>query len=136
MITAEAIAVPMSEETPVKMHHGKTVGRFAFYTKLLSTPRYNEIDPTILVAIFFPIFFGLMVGDMGYGIPFTILGCLGSRRPRARSGAPSPPCCSTAVSPRYSSVSSCSATCSGIEFVALHPSRASCPGRSFGHRDS
>jgi V/A-type H+-transporting ATPase subunit I len=80
MSTAEAVAVPMSEETPVKLEHGKGVGRFVFFTKLLSTPRYNEIDPTIAVAIFFPIFFGLMVGDVGYGIPFTILGYLGLKK--------------------------------------------------------
>lgn len=72
--------VEVEEEVPVELKHGKTVGRFTFFTKLLSTPRYNEIDPTITIAIFFPIFFGLMVGDVGYGIPFTILGLLGLKR--------------------------------------------------------
>ena len=72
--------VEVEEEVPVELKHGKTVGRFTFFTKLLSTPRYNEIDPTITVAIFFPIFFGLMVGDVGYGIPFTVLGLLGLKR--------------------------------------------------------
>lgn len=72
--------VEVEEEIPVELKHGKTVGRFTFFTKLLSTPRYNEIDPTITIAIFFPIFFGLMVGDVGYGIPFTVLGLLGLRR--------------------------------------------------------
>jgi len=67
-------------EPPVKMEHGKNVGRFKFFTKLLSTPHYNEIDPTITVAIFFPMFFGLMVGDVGYAIPFLILGALGLKR--------------------------------------------------------
>ncbi len=80
LATAEAVAVPMSEETPVKLEHGKGVGRFEFFTKLLSTPRYNEVDPTITVAIFFPLFFGLMVGDVGYGIPFTVLGYLGLKK--------------------------------------------------------
>lgn len=80
LATAEAVTLPMAEETPVKLEHGKSVGRFAFFTKLLSTPRYNEVDPTIMVAIFFPIFFGLMVGDVGYGIPFTILGYLGLKK--------------------------------------------------------
>lgn len=78
--TAEAVTMPITEETPVKMHHKKTAGRFAFFVNLLSTPRYNEVDPTILVAIFFPMFFGLMVGDVGYGIPFTILGYLGLKK--------------------------------------------------------
>lgn len=80
LATAEAVAVPMAEETPVKLEHGKGVGHFEFFTKLLSTPRYNEIDPTGVVAIFFPLFFGLMVGDVGYGIPFTVLGYLGLKK--------------------------------------------------------
>jgi V/A-type H+/Na+-transporting ATPase subunit I len=84
METSEAVAVPLSEETPVKTNHGKTVGRFSFFTKLLSTPRYNEIDPTITVAIFFPMFFGLMVGDVGYGIPFLALGWLGLRKTKSK----------------------------------------------------
>jgi len=80
LATAEAVAVPMAEETPVKLEHGKGVGHFEFFTKLLATPRYNEIDPTGAVAIFFPLFFGLMVGDVGYGIPFTVLGYLGLKK--------------------------------------------------------
>jgi V/A-type H+/Na+-transporting ATPase subunit I len=83
-MVAETVAVPISEETPVKMNHNKTVSHFTFFTKLLSTPRYNEIDPTIVLAIFFPIFFGLMVGDVGYGIPFTILGFLGLRMTKSK----------------------------------------------------
>jgi V/A-type H+-transporting ATPase subunit I len=82
-LTAESVHVPEMEETPVKLKHTKTVGLFTFYTKLISTPRYNEIDPTIALAIFFPVFFGLMVGDVGYGIPFTILGWLGLRKAKS-----------------------------------------------------
>lgn len=35
---------------------------------LLALPKYAAIDPTPLMAIFMPIFFGLMVGDIGYGL--------------------------------------------------------------------
>jgi V/A-type H+/Na+-transporting ATPase subunit I len=31
-------------------------------------PRYTELDPTLIVAIIFPIFFGLILGDVGYGL--------------------------------------------------------------------
>ncbi|MDH7592958.1 MAG: V-type ATP synthase subunit I [Methanomicrobiales archaeon] len=45
---------------------------FARPTELLidtySRPRYEEIDPTLIVSIIFPIFFGLILGDVGYGI--------------------------------------------------------------------
>ncbi|HEY3421133.1 MAG TPA: V-type ATP synthase subunit I [Methanomassiliicoccales archaeon] len=65
------------EKVPTLQRNGKTVSKFEFLTELISVPRYNEIDPSTILAITFPIFFGLMVGDMGYGIPFLILGALG-----------------------------------------------------------
>ena len=44
---------------------------FASPTQVLmdiyARPRYSEIDPTLMVAIVFPIFFGLILGDVGYG---------------------------------------------------------------------
>ena len=33
-----------------------------------SRPKYTELDPTLLVSIVFPIFFGLILGDVGYGL--------------------------------------------------------------------
>jgi V/A-type H+-transporting ATPase subunit I len=33
-----------------------------------SRPRYTELDPTLVVAIIYPIFFGLILGDLGYGL--------------------------------------------------------------------
>jgi V/A-type H+-transporting ATPase subunit I len=33
-----------------------------------SRPKYNELDPTLIVSIVFPIFFGLILGDVGYGL--------------------------------------------------------------------
>ncbi|NYT05511.1 MAG: V-type ATP synthase subunit I [Methanomicrobiales archaeon] len=31
-------------------------------------PRYREIDPTLMVSLVFPVFFGLILGDVGYGL--------------------------------------------------------------------
>ncbi|MGV8110764.1 V-type ATP synthase subunit I [Methanospirillum sp.] len=41
---------------------------FEFFMNLVQPPQYREIDPTPLIAIFFPLFFGLIVGDIGYGM--------------------------------------------------------------------
>ena len=35
---------------------------------VFNRPRYTEIDPTLMVSIVFPIFFGLILGDVGYGL--------------------------------------------------------------------
>jgi V/A-type H+-transporting ATPase subunit I len=44
-----------------------------------SRPKYTELDPTIMISIVFPIFFGLILGDVGYGALLLIL-CLGLRK--------------------------------------------------------
>ena len=35
---------------------------------MFSVPRYDEIDPTPLLAPFYLLFFGMMVADFGYGL--------------------------------------------------------------------
>lgn len=44
-----------------------------------SRPKYTELDPTIMVSIVFPIFFGLILGDVGYGALLLVM-CLGLRK--------------------------------------------------------
>jgi V/A-type H+-transporting ATPase subunit I len=68
------------EGAPTKISHGKYVTKYSWLVGLVSTPKYNEVDPTFMVAITFPLFFGLMVGDVGYAIPFIILGALGLKK--------------------------------------------------------
>lgn len=36
--------------------------------ELFATPRYKEMDPSIFMGVFFVVFFGLMLGDAGYGM--------------------------------------------------------------------
>jgi len=64
---------------PTKSKSGRVVKEFEYATSLVSVPRYQEIDPSILIMIFLPLFFGFMVGDCGYAIPFIILGAYGLR---------------------------------------------------------
>jgi V/A-type H+-transporting ATPase subunit I len=68
------------DDVPVDFDNGKGVGRFQFLIELVSMPKYNEADPTWLVSIFFPLFFGFMVGDVAYGLSFLILGWLGLKK--------------------------------------------------------
>jgi V/A-type H+-transporting ATPase subunit I len=44
-----------------------------------SRPKYTELDPTLMISIVFPIFFGLILGDVGYGVMLLVL-CLGLRK--------------------------------------------------------
>lgn len=40
---------------------------------LYGRPRYKELDPTIILAIMFPLFFGFIIGDVGYGLLYLAL---------------------------------------------------------------
>lgn len=68
------------QDVPVKQNNGRIVCEFEYATSLVSVPKYQEIDPTFLIAIFLPLFFGFMVGDMGYAIPFIIIGAYGLKK--------------------------------------------------------
>ncbi len=67
----------VKSEVPTKTNPNKYVGLYEYLTGLISTPKYREIDPTFMISITFPIFFGLMVGDIGYGVGFAVLGFIG-----------------------------------------------------------
>ncbi|MFH1895483.1 MAG: V-type ATP synthase subunit I [archaeon] len=53
---------------PTAFQHPSLVKPFEFFMNLYSLPKYTELDPTFLVFITFPLFFGFMLGDVGYGI--------------------------------------------------------------------
>ena len=61
-------------DPPVLLRNVKPFRPFEMLVKLFSIPNYHEIDPTFTVALIFPIFFGLMIGDTGYGIAWFLFG--------------------------------------------------------------
>ncbi len=70
----ETLPVEEHDEPPVKLKNPKPVKPFEFFIELVSTPKYNEIDPTIVLFITFPLFLGFMVGDLGFGACLVALG--------------------------------------------------------------
>ncbi|MCI4331279.1 MAG: V-type ATP synthase subunit I [Thermoplasmata archaeon] len=56
------------EEPPTLMDNPPGVRRFEFFIRFYSLPTSSEFDPTFVFAVVFPIFFGLMLGDWGYGL--------------------------------------------------------------------
>jgi len=56
------------DAVPVVLRNPALVRPFELLLSLLSPPRYGSIDPTPFLAGFFPLFFGLMLGDVGYGV--------------------------------------------------------------------
>ena len=65
---------------PVFFDNPRWVQPFEVIMQLVAPPKYREIDPSPVLAIFFPLFFGIMVGDIGYGIAVLIIALLIRRR--------------------------------------------------------
>jgi len=72
----EDYPVSKGEEPPTMLNNPQPVRRFEFLLKMYSTPDYHDIDPTFVLSLIFPLFFGLMVGDIGYGILLIIVGII------------------------------------------------------------
>jgi len=79
--SGEAVIVqllPLTPEeearAPVALENPGPARPFESLVRLFALPRYHGIDPTLLMAFFMPIFFGMMLGDVGYGA-LLLLGC-------------------------------------------------------------
>jgi V/A-type H+/Na+-transporting ATPase subunit I len=62
-----------SAPAPVVLKNPRIFKPFETVVRLMPLPRYGSIDPTPFVAVTFPLFFGIILGDVGYGL---LLGAL------------------------------------------------------------
>ena len=58
-------------QVPTLMENGREVGLYQPITLEQGLPAEHESDPTPLVSFVFPIFFGMMFGDVGHGLILT-----------------------------------------------------------------
>ena len=54
-------------DVPVQMKNSKAVEPYQWLLGIMGNPSYGTMDPTFLLALFYPLFFGMIVGDIGYG---------------------------------------------------------------------
>jgi len=76
---------------PIALENGDVSKPFEVLVDLVGRPKYGTIDPTILMMVTFPIFYGMILGDWGYGIIILLLAnWLGSKpfavEPIAKNG--------------------------------------------------
>jgi len=64
--------VAEGEHVPVLMENKEGLGLFQPVTLEQGIPAEHEVDPTPLVSFVFPIFFGMMFGDVGHGLILTL----------------------------------------------------------------
>ncbi|MDG6995614.1 MAG: hypothetical protein JRN52_06810 [Nitrososphaerota archaeon] len=64
---------------PTLFSNRRGISLFENVTLVKGFPRYNEIDPTPVTAVVFPLFFGIMFSDLGQGIVLFLFGYLLAR---------------------------------------------------------
>ena len=66
--------VMADDEPPTVQDNPGAVKPFEVLVQAVSRPSYREFDPTIVLFLTFPAFFGFMIGDLGYGVIYTAIG--------------------------------------------------------------
>jgi V/A-type H+-transporting ATPase subunit I len=66
-----------SDEVPVEIQNHPGILPFEAVTDIYGNPKSDEPDPTILLAPFFIVYFGLCLTDAGYGVILSLLAGLG-----------------------------------------------------------
>ena len=74
------------DDAPVVLSNPRLFQPFEALISMLPLPRYGTIDPTPFVAVFFPMLFGVIVGDVGYGAAIAVLGLFLGRYARIAYG--------------------------------------------------
>jgi len=59
--------IKTDEKPPTLMRNPRRLKLFESFIRFYSLPQPYELDPTPIFAFIFPVFFGLMLGDVGYG---------------------------------------------------------------------
>ena len=66
----------LSAQAPVLMQNPKFARTFEVITQSQGIPKHGETDPTPMIAIMWPIFYGLMFADVGHGLLLMGLGLI------------------------------------------------------------
>ncbi|MFW5928970.1 MAG: V-type ATP synthase subunit I [Halobacteriota archaeon] len=62
------------ESPPVKQDNPGASKPFEVLVNTVNRPKYTELDPTFVVFLTFPVAFGFMIGDIGYGLFYVAMG--------------------------------------------------------------
>ncbi len=64
------------ESVPIKLKNPRWLAPFEMITEMYGVPRYDEIDPTPIIAFTYSFFFGFMLTDFFYGLIVAIISAL------------------------------------------------------------
>ena len=76
--SAQDDAVP-----PIEFVNGKVTEPFELLVDLVGRPKYGTYDPSMLLMMTFPLFYGMILGDWGYGLVLCLLAAFLNSKPFA-----------------------------------------------------
>lgn len=68
MVFDEPAPVHHAERVPVMLDNPRWLKPFELFLAIFDPPKYGTFDPTIFFAIAMPLWVGLIIGDVGYGL--------------------------------------------------------------------
>ncbi len=78
--SVDRIAPAPGEEVPVDVENPQYIEPFEVITRLYGMPQPSNVDPTPFLAPYFAVFFGICLGDAGYGLVLAIAAVLLGRK--------------------------------------------------------
>jgi V/A-type H+/Na+-transporting ATPase subunit I len=72
------------DNPPTLLANPKRFKVFESFVRFYSLPSGNEFDPTLIFGLIFPVFYGLMIGDVGYGLVILLVSLWVIRRVQDR----------------------------------------------------
>ena len=63
-----------TDDVPIKLKNNWFSRQFEVLTSMYGMPTYKEFDPTVVISVFYTLFFAICMGDCGYGILLVLFG--------------------------------------------------------------
>ena len=91
-LVTKAVFVEFSEPTkednpPTLLKNKPPIRQSEFIVDMYSPPNYREFDPNKIVFLFFMLFMGVIMADIGYGLCMVFIGLVLARRVKVDNGA-------------------------------------------------
>ncbi len=78
---------PMEDEdVPTSLTNNKAVSQFEGITEMFNPPKYGDYDPNAVMAPWYWVIFGMMMGDAGYGLMMAVLIFIGKKLLKPKGG--------------------------------------------------
>jgi len=75
-VILEEVKEGISAKPPTRLKNPKIFAPFQMFVEMYGLPAYNEMDPTIFIALTYTFMFGVMFGDIGQGLCLAVGGFL------------------------------------------------------------